>query len=89
MLQLSLTWILLGVKDLFDGCENVGFPIAEVFDDGALMIQKRPGTDGEIGVGTCSSQRVYEIQAPHHFGSDVVAILEVYFLSLAFFQERL
>ena len=65
-----------GFKDLFDGCENVGFPIAEVFADGTCAIVKEPNTGGEISVGTVASQLLYEIQGPQYYGSDVVAVLE-------------
>ena len=65
-----------GFKDLFDGCENVGFPIAEVLGDGTFYMEKEPDTGGEMSVGTCASQMLYEIQGPQYFGSDVVAVLE-------------
>ncbi|KAH7348296.1 hypothetical protein BKA65DRAFT_257917 [Rhexocercosporidium sp. MPI-PUGE-AT-0058] len=65
-----------GFKELFDGCENVGFPIAEVFVDGSCALVKEPDTGGEISVGTVASQLLYEIQGPQYFGSDVVAVLE-------------
>ncbi|KAK5117995.1 hypothetical protein LTR62_004039 [Meristemomyces frigidus] len=65
-----------GFKDLFDGCENIGFPIAEINIDGSFTMEKEPGTGGEISVGTCTSQLLYEIQGPQYYGSDVVAVLE-------------
>lgn len=65
-----------GFKELFDGCENVGFPIAEVHSDGSCYLEKEPGTGGEISVGTVASQLLYEIQGPQYYGSDVVAVLE-------------
>ena len=65
-----------GFKELFDGCENVGFPIAEIFADGSFALIKEEGTGGEISVGTLTSQLVYEIQGPQYYGSDVVAVLE-------------
>ncbi|CAG8951978.1 hypothetical protein HYFRA_00000713 [Hymenoscyphus fraxineus] len=65
-----------GFKELFDGCENIGFPIAEVFANGSSAITKEPGTGGEISVGTVSSQLLYEIQGPQYYGSDVVAVIE-------------
>ncbi|KAK2745561.1 hypothetical protein FQN57_003686 [Myotisia sp. PD_48] len=65
-----------GFKSLFEGCENIGFPLAEVFADGSCAIGKEPGTGGEISVGTVSSQLLYEIQGPQYYGSDVVAVLE-------------
>ena len=65
-----------GFKDLFDGCENIGFPIAEILPNGTFYMEKEPGTGGEMSVGTCASQMLYEIQGPQYFGSDVVAKLE-------------
>ena len=65
-----------GFKELFDGCENVGFPIAEVHTDGTFYLEKEPNSGGEMSVGTASSQMLYEIQGPQYFGSDVVALLE-------------
>lgn len=65
-----------GFKNLFDGCENVGFPIAALDKDGSFTLEKEPNTGGEISVGTASSQLLYEIQGPRYYGSDVVALLE-------------
>ncbi|KAK4891379.1 hypothetical protein LTR27_010033 [Elasticomyces elasticus] len=65
-----------GFKDLFDGCENVGFPIAQIERDGSFYMEKEANTGGEISVGTCASQLLYEIQGPQYYGSDVVALLE-------------
>ena len=65
-----------GFKELFEGCENVGFPIAEIFADGSCALIKEPNTGGEISVGTVASQLLYEIQGPQYYGSDVVAVLE-------------
>jgi hypothetical protein len=65
-----------GFKELFDGCENLGFPIAEIHYDGTCIIEKEPGTGGEVSVGTVASQLLYEIQGPQYYGSDVVAVLD-------------
>jgi hypothetical protein len=65
-----------GFKDLFDGCENLGFAIATVYEDGSCHIEKEPGAGGEVSVGTLASQLLYEIQGPQYYGSDVVAVLE-------------
>ncbi|OIW26245.1 DUF1446-domain-containing protein [Coniochaeta ligniaria NRRL 30616] len=65
-----------GFKDLMDGCENIGFPIAEVNVDGSCILSKEPNTGGEISVGTVASQLLYEIQGPLYYGSDVTANLE-------------
>jgi hypothetical protein len=65
-----------GFKDLSEGCENIGFPIAEIFADGSCAIIKELKTGGEISVGSVASQLLYEIQGPQYYGSDVVAVLE-------------
>ncbi|OJJ03007.1 hypothetical protein ASPVEDRAFT_134387 [Aspergillus versicolor CBS 583.65] len=65
-----------GFKDLFDGCENIGFPIAAIDKDGTFTLEKEHGTGGEMSVGTVTSQLLYEIQGPRYYGSDVVALLE-------------
>lgn len=65
-----------GFKDIMDGCENIGFPIAEIFADGTTLLTKEENTGGEISVGTIASQLLYEIQGPQYYGSDVVALLE-------------
>jgi hypothetical protein len=56
-----------GFKDLFDGCENVGFPIAEILSDGSCIIEKEEGTGGEVSVGTVASQLLYEVSVELHF----------------------
>ena len=63
-------------KDLFDGCEDIGFPIASINADGTFLLEKEPNTGGEMSVGTAASQLLYEIQGPQYYGSDVVAVLE-------------
>ena len=42
-----------GFKDLFGGCENIGFPIAEIYADGSCTIEKEPGTGGEVSPSQC------------------------------------
>ncbi|KAK5167454.1 uncharacterized protein LTR77_007153 [Saxophila tyrrhenica] len=65
-----------GFKDLFDGCENLGFPIAAIEANGDAVFTKEQGTGGEMSVGTLTSQLVYEIQGPLYYNSDVTAGLE-------------
>ncbi|KAJ1323357.1 acyclic terpene utilization AtuA family protein [Microdochium nivale] len=65
-----------GFKDLFDGSENLGYPIAAVEASGDTVFTKEAGTGGEVSVGTLTSQLVYEIQGPLYYNSDVVAMLE-------------
>jgi hypothetical protein len=40
-----------GFKDLMDGCENVGFPIVEIFADGSSILTKEANTGGEVTIG--------------------------------------
>lgn len=44
------------------GLEHVGFPWAEVADDGSSVIGKHDGTGGLVSVGTVTAQLLYEIQ---------------------------
>ena len=43
------------------GLEHVGFPWAEVADDGSSVIGKHEGTGGLVSVGTVTAQLLYEI----------------------------
>ena len=53
--------------------ERVGFPWAEISEDGSALIGKHDGTGGEVSVGTVTSQLLYEIGGPEYFGPDVTA----------------
>ncbi len=53
------------------GMERVGFPFAEIAEDGASIIGKHEGTGGEVSIGTVTSQLLYEIGAPSYLGPDV------------------
>jgi hypothetical protein len=55
------------------GLEHVGFPIAEINDQGLVDITKHPGTGGLVDVGTITAQLLYEIQSPHYLNPDVTA----------------
>jgi hypothetical protein len=52
-----------GVKSV-GGLANLGFPLAEVGADGAVVITKLPGTGGVVDVRTCTEQLLYEIHDP-------------------------
>jgi hypothetical protein len=55
------------------GLARVGFPWAEVAEDGSSIIGKHDGTGGEVSVGTVTSQLLYEIASPTYLGPDVSA----------------
>ena len=52
---------------------HIGYPIAEVSEDGSAVITKAPGTGGRINFHTLRQQLLYEVQNPHAYLSpDVV-----------------
>jgi hypothetical protein len=62
-----------GLKDVA-GLASLGFPIAEVSEDGSALITKVQGTGGEVTVATCTEQLLYEIADPAAYVTpDVVA----------------
>lgn len=52
-----------GYKDV-DDLWNLGFPYADVSEDGTIFISKPEGTGGRVDVQTCSEQLIYEIHDP-------------------------
>ncbi|MDC1043557.1 DUF1446 domain-containing protein [Gammaproteobacteria bacterium] len=52
---------------------NVGYPIAEIKNDGSFYITKHPGTGGLVSAGTVTAQLLYEISAPAYLNPDVIA----------------
>src|SRR6056297_1997433 len=58
------------------GLEHVGFPIAELHEDGSSVITKHPGTGGMVTVGTVTAQLLYEVAGPHYLGPDATARLD-------------
>ena len=59
-------------KDIPD-LAHIGYPIAEVWEDGTALITKAPGTGGRINFDTVRQQLLYEVHNPHaYFSPDVV-----------------
>ena len=52
-----------GRKDVA-GLERLGFPIAEVADEGPIVITKVSGSGGAVTAATCKEQLLYEIHDP-------------------------
>ncbi len=53
--------------------DNVGYPIAEIFDDGSFYVTKHPDTGGLVSTGTVTAQLLYEINSPAYVNPDVIA----------------
>ena len=52
---------------------KMGYPIAEIFEDGSFTITKHPGTGGLVSVGTVTAQLLYEIGSPAYMNTDVIS----------------
>jgi hypothetical protein len=55
------------------GFDRVGFPWADVHEDGSSVIGKHDGTGGLVSVGTVTSQLLYEVGGPRYYGPDVTS----------------
>ncbi len=62
--------------DRVPGLERVGFPIAELSEDGSAVITKHPGTGGLVSVGTVTAQLLYEVGGARYHNPDVTARLD-------------
>ena len=62
-----------GFKNVPD-LARLGFPIAEVREDGAFVVTKVPGSGGMVTAATCKEQLLYEIHDPSSYITpDIVA----------------
>jgi Acyclic terpene utilisation family protein AtuA len=53
---------------------RLGFPLADVSEDGSAVIGKLEGTGGIVNLKTCKEQLLYELHDPaHYYQPDVVA----------------
>ncbi len=65
-----------GNYSFFDELEepvHLGFPWAEIAEDGSSVIGKHPDSGGEVSLGTVLSQLLYEIGSPRYHNPDVTA----------------
>jgi hypothetical protein len=62
-----------GYKDVPD-LARLGFPFADVNEDGSAVIGKLPDTGGRVSLKTCKEQLLYEVHDPaRYYQPDVVA----------------
>lgn len=52
-----------GYKDV-ENLERLGYPILEVYEDESAYITKVPSSGGQVSVGTCKEQLLYEVCDP-------------------------
>ena len=53
-----------------------GFPVAEIYDDGASVITKHAGTGGLVSVDTVTAQLLYEITGARYANPDVTVRMD-------------
>ena len=53
--------------------KDIGYPIAEIHQDGSFIITKHPNTGGLVSVGTVTAQLLYEIGSPAYVNPDVIS----------------
>ena len=53
--------------------KDIGYPIAEINQDGSFIITKHPNTGGLVSIGTVTAQLLYEIGSPAYVNPDVIS----------------
>ena len=62
-----------GVWQRIPDLAHIGYPIAEVGEDGSVIVTKAPGTGGRVNFHTLRQQLLYEVHDPRRYvTSDVV-----------------
>ncbi|KAK9447747.1 uncharacterized protein V1518DRAFT_420313 [Limtongia smithiae] len=64
-----------GFKPYLDSLVDLGFPIAEISSDGAVVITKQPNSNGVVLPETVKCQLLYELQGELYYNPDVTADL--------------
>jgi hypothetical protein len=64
----------LGAWQEIPDLAHIGYPIAEVGEDGTALITKAPGTGGRVNFDTVRQQLLYEVHDPHAYLSPDVAL---------------
>jgi hypothetical protein len=54
----------------------LGFPVAELSEDGSSVITKHDGTGGVVSLDTVTAQLMYEVQSTRYLGPDVTTHLD-------------
>lgn len=72
-----------GKKDV-EGLGKLGFPIAEVLEDGSFMITKVEGSGGIVNKHTLTEQLIYEIHDPSNY---ITPDVNADFSKVEFYQE--
>jgi hypothetical protein len=62
-----------GFKDV-DGLARLGFPIAEVSEDGRVVVTKLAGSGGRVTARTCTEQLLYEVHDPRAYATPDVVV---------------
>jgi Acyclic terpene utilisation family protein AtuA len=65
-----------GLRSHLEGLVDLGFPIAEIADDGTAIITKHPGAAGYVEELNVRAQFLYEIQGTKYINPDVLADIE-------------